>query len=103
MKWAGKVGYITTEETSPGVWTETKIERKYYGDIVRNTRRWDSSDKQNDDLHINNEISIVSDPYAMNNFHSIRYIDFMGTKWKVVTVEVQYPRLRLVLGEEYNG
>ena len=56
-----------------------------------------------DDININNELSIISDPYAMNSFHAMRYAEFMGTKWKITNVEVQYPRLLLTLGVKYNA
>lgn len=101
-KWCGKIGYGVTEETSPGVWTEEIVERQYYGDIIRNLRRLETSDQVNDNVSVSNEISIVSDPYAFENFHSIRWIEFMGSKWKVTSVEVQYPRLLLSLGGVYN-
>lgn len=102
-KFCGKIGFIETQETSPGVWTETVIERIYYGDLLRNTRRWDSSEYLNDNLSISNQISIVADPYAYENFHSIKYAEFMNAKWKVISVDVQYPRLILDLGGVYNG
>ena len=102
-KWFGKIGYAETVETSPGVWKEKITVRDYYGDLTRNTRRLQSADKVNDDLNISNELSIVSDPYAINNFHSMRYAEFMGAKWKINTVEVSYPRLILTLGGVYNG
>ena len=102
-KWFGKIGYAETVETTPGVWKEQIAVRDYYGDLTRNTRRLKSADKVNDDLNISNELSIVSDPYAINNFHSMRYVEFMGTKWKITSVEVQYPRLILTLGDGYNA
>ena len=102
-KYYGKIGYAETVETAPGVWKEQITERNYFGDLTRITRRLQSSDKVNDDINISNELSIVADPYAMNNFHSMRYAEFMGTRWKVLTVEVQYPRLILSLGGLYNG
>lgn len=102
-KWFGKIGYAVTEETTPGVWVEQITERNYYGDIIRNTRRLQTSDKLNDDINVSNEISIVADPFARDNFHAMRYIEFMGTRWKVSSVEVQYPRLILSLGGVYNG
>lgn len=102
-KWFGKIGYAVTEETTPGVWVEQITERTYYGDIIRNTRRLQTSDKLNDDINVSNEISIVADPFARDNFHAMRYIEFMGTRWKVSSVEVQYPRLILSLGGVYNG
>ena len=102
-KWFGIVGYGITVETKPGVWTEKTVERDYYGDLIRNSRRLQSSsEKVNDDLTISNQLSIVSDPYAYENFHSMRYVKFMGAKWKVTDVEVQYPRLILTLGGVYN-
>lgn len=102
-KWFGKIGYAETVETNPGVWKEQITTRDYYGDLTRNTRRLQSADKVNDDLNISNELSVVSDPYAINNFHSMRYAEFMGTKWKISNVEVSYPRLILTLGGIYNG
>lgn len=102
-KYCGKIGYATTVETTPGVWSEQIVERKYYGDLTRNSRRIQSPDKVNDDIVIANQLSIVADPYAINNFHSMRYAEFMGAKWKVSDVEVQYPRLILTLGGVYNN
>lgn len=101
-KWFGKIGFAETKETKPGVWEEIITVREYYGDVTRNTRRFQSSENLNDNIVVSNDISIVADPYAIKNFHSIRYIEFMGTKWKIDNVEVSYPRLILTLGEIYN-
>lgn len=101
-KFYGKIGFMETVETSPGVWEEKITERYYYGDVTRNMRRWDNSSYENDDLKVNNEISIVSDPYAVQNFHSIRYVEWMRALWKVSSVDVQYPRLTLSIGGVYN-
>lgn len=102
-KFYGAIGYAETKETAPGVWTETITERNYYGDLTRNVRQLQNSGDLNDDINVANEISIVSDPYANANFYSMRYVVFMGAKWKVSKVEVQYPRLILTLGGIYNG
>lgn len=101
-KWYGKIGYAETSEIRPGVWSEQITEREYFGDLTRITRKLQTSDKVNDDLNISNELSIVSDPYANENFHAMRYAEFMGAKWKITNVEVQYPRLILTLGGVYN-
>lgn len=101
-KFYGNLGYAVMTETAPGVWSEKIDERPYYGDVIRNLRRLQGTSNLNDDVNINNEISILSDPYANQNFHAIRYAEFMGTKWKVTSVEVQYPRLILSLGGVYN-
>lgn len=102
-KFFGKIGYATTVETKPGVWVEKITERNYYGDIVRNTRRLQSADQLNDNINVANEISIVADPFAYQNFYSMRYVEFMGARWKISNVEVQHPRLILTVGGLYNG
>lgn len=102
-KYYGKVGYCFTQENAPGVWEDHIEERFYYGDILRNARRWDKGVGLNDDLNINNQLSILADPYAYSNFQNIKYASYMGTLWKVTNIEVQSPRLVLTLGGEYNG
>ena len=102
-KFYGVVGYADMVETSPGIWKEQIAERPYYGDLIRNTLRVQSSGEINDDVNLANQISIVADPFANQNFHSMVYVEYMGTKWKITNVEVQYPRLILSMGGVYNG
>ena len=101
-KYFGRIGFAQTVETSPGVQEETIVEKQYYGDLMRNIRKLQTVDKINDDVTVANQISIISDPFVSHNFHTIRYAEFMGVKWKVTSVEVQYPRLILTLGGVYN-
>lgn len=102
-RWRGVIGYAETIEIEPGVWSEEFTERKYYGDLLRNSRRLQGSQQVNDDITISNQISVLADPYAVQHFHAIRYAELFGTKWKVSSVEVQYPRLILELGGVYNA
>jgi len=102
-KFYGVIGYAATVETTPGVWEEQITKRSYYGDLTRNTRKLQSSDQLNDNINVANEISIVADPFARENFHLMKYVEFMGAKWKISSVEVQYPRLILTVGGVYNG
>lgn len=102
-KFYGSVGYAISKETAPGVWVEDIVEHEYSGDVYRNTRKLQSGNQVNDSIDISNEISILSDPFANENFHSMRYVTYMGAKWKVSSVEVRYPRLILTVGGLYNG
>lgn len=103
-KWFGKIGFAETVEIRPGYHGEKITPREYYGDLIRNTRRLQTtSDKVNDDINISNQISIVADPYANEHMWSMRYAEFGGSKWKIETVEVSFPRLILELGGVYNG
>ena len=102
-KWFGKIGYGSTTEASPGVWKDTITERSYFGEVSDNSRGFQAGDKVNGDITVSNKISILSDPFAENNFHSIRYVEFMGAKWTVSNVLVKRPKLILTLGGLYNG
>lgn len=101
-KFYGEIGYAEQVETRPGVWEEQITRKNYFGDLIRNTRRLESSGQLNDNITVANEISIVADPFANENFHSMKYVVFNGAKWKISNVEVQFPRLLLTLGGVYN-
>jgi hypothetical protein len=98
----GKIGYAMVEETAPGIWMDTIVEKAYYGTSNRIIARADSAEKVNDDLSLNNEISIIADPFAYEHYSHIRYVEFMGVKWKVTAVQVQRPRLILNIGKVYS-
>lgn len=102
-KFFGPVGYSVPTETSPGVWKNVIVPHEHYGDILQNHMRPQGTSNVNDDVKISNQISVVVDPFAMSNFHNIKYVLYMGTKWEVTSVDVQYPRLVLTLGGVYNG
>ena len=102
-KYFGKIGFGVTEETKPGVYEQKMTVKEYYGDIVRNSRRLENGGKVNDDLNINMNLSIVADPFAYQNFHQLKYVEYIGAKWKATSVEPQFPRLIITLGGVYNG
>ncbi len=102
-RWYGLVGFGVTEETKPGVWKEVVRDRPYYGDLIRDTRKYSTPSTLNDNLDINNQISILADAFAYDHFHTIRYVELYGARWKVSNVEVQRPRLILSVGGVYNG
>ena len=102
-KFYGPVGFAETQETSPGVWTEVFTERNHYGDVLPCIRKLEAGQSINDDVTLNNKLSIVADPYAQLHYFAIRYVRWMGAIWKVTNVEVQSPRLILTIGGVYNG
>jgi hypothetical protein len=101
-RYRGVVGFVTSEETAPDFYSSDCNKRTYIGDVFRNTRRLENPGQINDNVVVNNLISIVADDYALNHFFEIRYATWRGVKWKVSNVEVQRPRLILTLGEVYN-
>lgn len=100
-KFYDTVGFVKTVESAPGVWTEQVVERKYYGNVISRARSLQGSGV-NDNINISDEISIVADPFANENYFAIRFVEYMGTKWKVQSISVQFPRLNLSLGGLYN-
>lgn len=102
-KFYGVIGFVETVETESGVWEESATERKYSGDVVKDSKRWQTSENLNDDLTINNKISIIADLFAYENFSMIRYVKWMEVSWKVTNIDVERPRLVLSIGGVYNG
>lgn len=102
-KWFGKIGYAVTNETEPGLWDETILEREYYGDMTYDRRKRQTSGGINDNILLANVVSILADPFAIENCSHMAYTEIMGTKWKISEVEIQYPRLILTIGGVWNG
>ena len=99
----GRVGYGESVEQSPGVWVDEITEYTYFGDVLQGTRNVAEGDNLNKDISVGARISIIADPYAREKILAIRYVDWMGVLWTVTQVEVQIPRLILILGEVYHG
>jgi len=109
-KYYGKIGYVeTVEQVDPttekgnGIWKEIAEERFYFGDVLEKNYRSVPTDNLNNTKTIGNRISIVADSYAYQNFHAIRYAEFMGSFWNVTSATVEHPRIILTLGDVYNG
>ena len=101
-KFCGKVGYVERVETAPGVWEDVVTERTYRGDTVRNKTTWIQTQGLNDDINVSSDISILADAYAYQHFSYIKYVEFMGAKWKVTSASPERPRITLTLGGLYN-
>lgn len=104
-KFSGMIGFVRNVETyaGSGVWIEDIIEKQYRGDVINDVVKWQDTSKVNEDLNISNKFSIVADAFAMRNIGNMRYVDYLGTKWKINTVEINRPRIILYLGGLYNG
>lgn len=102
-KYHGMVGFAETWEEEPGVFKERIFEKEYFGEVSRRNVRYHAVEAINDDVVLNKTISIVADPFAYSNLQNIRYITWMGSKWKVNSVDVDFPRVTLEIGGIYNG
>lgn len=107
-KFAGKIGFAVgmKEGIGPndGIVKELPmVEKPYYGDIIHNSRRFVQGENVNDDIRINVRISIIADEFAEKNMYAMKYAPYMGTLWKVESVDPQRPRIIISLGGVYNG
>lgn len=102
-KFYDAIGYGEAQEVDPGVYEDVITERKLYGDVLADTRQMREGGQVNQDLAINNSISVNADAYAYQNILKIRYIRWLGAYWNVTNVEVKTPRIILRMGGLYNG
>ena len=100
-KFYGKIGFATYVETSPGIWEESIEERSYRGDVLRSIRRWDASENVHDDFALNNTFSIVSDAYLYSHLPALRYIEYMGSTFKITSADIERPRVNITVGGVY--
>lgn len=104
-KFVGKIGFVRDVETYPGsgIFVEEAKDKTYRGDILMNFNRWQDASKVNEDLTIDNKFSFVSDSFALRNIGDMRYMEYLGTKWKIKSVEINYPRINITVGGLYNN
>jgi len=98
----GRIGFVDTYESSPGIWSERTIAPTYIGDVVTNRRRFDSGESINDDPVLVNYISVVCDKFMVENYHAMRWVEHNGIKWKITAVELEYPRAKINFGGKWN-
>lgn len=104
-KFYGEIGYGNTieEPIGSGIYVDTITEIQYFGDVIKNIVRNNKGEKINNDISVNNSISIVADQQAIQHFFKIKYVRWAGVLWTITDVEVRNPRLILTLGSVYNG
>ena len=101
MKWCGKLGFVSTQETSPGVYKQRVVEKTYKGFVTKNNRTIKYEQVVNESPSMNININIYINPYLQDNIYSIKYLTYMHKKWKITDIEIQYPRVNLRIGGLY--
>ena len=102
-KWYGQIGFAETREADTDVWVEDIVEHSYYGDVLRSNKSSYRTNEINDGFNISNRISFIADPYARENMYQMKYATYMGQRWKITEVELEYPRLIMTFGGLWNG
>lgn len=102
-KFSGHIGYLKDTGTDDTGVYHVDIERfPIHGDLIRLSRDLSEQQQKTDEITLGNRFSIVASSYATQNFTRIAYIEYLGTKWKATSVEVQSPRLIITVGGVYN-
>ena len=103
-KWAGVIGFSHTEELQPDENVEVVIEKKFHGDLLKNTRRYETGENTtNDNFVIANSISVIVNDFMLTNLQYARYVMFQNIRWKIQSIDIEYPRVNFTLGGIYNG
>ena len=102
MKWYGKLGFAVTSGKD-GIWKDDIIEKQYTGELFKPRVSFQNSNNVNDNIILNNQISIIANKFAYDNYQCIKYAEVLGKLWKVNSIEIQYPRLILSIGGIWNG
>ena len=103
MKFCGDIGFVIQQETEPGIYESVVAEKTYYGDVLQNFRKWQSGEKINDDIVLNNKISIIANSFALETSGAMKYVSYLGQKWKIESAEIAYPRIILTIGGLYHA
>ena len=103
-KYYGKIGFVKYVKGEDSIYEQEIIEKYYRGDLLTNTRRNEtSSEKISEDIRLGNELSIIANAFALENFAYMRYVVFLGIKWAIVSARIEAPRIILSFGGVYNG
>lgn len=103
-KFYGMIGYARQRMTAPGVASYSDVEeRPYYGDFVKHTIKDEvSSEVLNDNIVMQDDISIMADEYAYVHASKMKYVVINDVKWKIRSISFSRPRITISLGGVYN-
>ena len=106
-KFHGYIGYVNTVTDVTGVTREVVTETECSGMLIRNYLQAGPSNKVVEDFNISNTISVRINPTLLERMMHLKYIAFLSPmidgRWKIKTVDMNYPNLVLTLGGVYNG
>lgn len=103
-KFYGPIGFaLQPEESVPGNWITPVVEKNYRGDVLTNQVLIQSGEKVNNDVSIDNSISIVADAYVYDNIAFLKYVVWNKIAWNIQSFSINRPRIILKIGGVYNG
>ena len=104
-QYSGMLGYVMpAKEDPPGIWKPSAVVEKLgRGDLIGQTINNEDVGGLSDGITINNQLSIIMDPFVNKNLESLKYVILYGTRWEIKSMTINRPRVILTLGGVYNG
>lgn len=100
-KYHGKLGFVLTEQTSPGTWTPRTEIREVTGDVLQRTVRENDSQSINPNVTFDQQISIVYDSFMTQHMFVLEWIEWFGKRWKISKIDIRPPRMNITIGSEW--
>lgn len=101
MKYHGKLGFVLTEQTSPGTWTPRTEIREVTGDVLQRTIRESDAQTINPDVTFDQQISFLYDSFMTQNMFVMEWIEWMGKRFKISKIDIRPPRMIVTMGKEW--
>lgn len=101
MKYHGKLGFVLTEQTSPGTWTPRTEIREVTGDVLQRTIRESDTQTINPDVTFDQQISFLYDSFMTQNMFVMEWIEWMGKRFKISKIDIRPPRMIITMGKEW--
>ena len=90
------------DPNDPTIWNPQIEERSYRGEMFRN-KYSNRPAGDHDDVTLTSKIRVLLNPFLQQNYGRIKYVDILGCKWTVTSVEIQYPGVIMEIGGVYTG
>lgn len=102
MRYSGHFGFAQSDETAPGVMTETITERKFVGEVKQRTETLRIDGEIFPVYSTNTSVSVLSRGNHEYSFDNLRWLTYAGKKWRPRSVVHEPPRVTVHLGDEWN-
>lgn len=102
MRGVGIIAFWKESTEELGVFKPVLELKSYKFKVIREVRSTQESNNQNGSFNILSTIELYADLYLKNNWPSIAFVEWNGTKWRVKSITPDYPKISISLGGVYN-
>lgn len=103
MRYSGSVGISTMLEVSPGVWESHIAEKPIRGELLQRTETFVHGDAIHPEYRTTTSVSVLPPGENVDGYDDYVYVTLRGKRWTISSIVHEYPRLKIYIGEVYNG